>query len=675
MRAKGSPTFAALAALAIIAFAISGNAWDTFVFIKSAILVCEGQDAYSYSEWVGARLPGIGPMWIAYPPLPILLWLPPVCALRALNVPLSLPYLWAIKLPSVLALITSALVAEKVRRGSWKYVIFNPVSLSAVFLHGMFDSITALFVLLSILLVISNKTVVGGLSYGLALTSKQHSLILLPSLAFSFLKKKDVVSLGKFVIGAFVSFASVILLYGFLTGEGTSSLRDLIAVTVFHANRPPNALGFGGFPEVSLYTDVLGGYSGNLANAVLMHGSAVTLHSVITPVSALYVPMLLAVSYLFELPTAAFLAYVTYIQLTYVGALQHLVVPATLLPIVLNDKKFVKYFTLSFLLYSLAHVIAFWDIFPMIFSPLFLASFDLWLSKLSRISDVVLPGWDMAFKLSGSLLTVAGLLVLLYATFRLLELKRRALGVAFIATYLIEMTILILMLKWYASSSELPAAKLGERLCAVYPWENVEFPGERLGDYLFTKSVPPKEGYFSLVKPITDEVAESAAKGGFRVLVIARLDSLRSYEVSDLLASLTLGGVEWAWGVVVSDEDKYYIDGVASAPLKDVGRLAEIIRRNVPLKGYFELGGILGFLNQTIMKIEVHEYEYPTVDGKPIVYVIPEDASPSSIKEVVRELSEKGLAPVVVTNVEFANVKSDKRCMVNLFRVSELSTS
>jgi len=646
-------TVVALTVISAILFAVSASAWDTYVFIDSSLLLCEGKDPYAFSHWVGAYIPGLGPMWIAYPPLMLFFWTPLICALKLAGVGLSLPYLWAVKIPSVIALVLSAYVAERIKKGSWIYVLFNPISIAAIFAHGMFDSVTAFFLLLSIYFTMSNRAELSGLSYGLALASKQHALIALPAFLVAWKRKNKP---WRFVAFAILAFVFVILAYGSLVGL-KNAIDDVMNVFLFHAERPPNALGFGGFAVLSLYGDAFGNYAGNLADATLMHGTATTLHSVVLTASVPAAVMILLAAFLFELPVAVFLSYTIYILLFYVGALQHMVVPASLLYISLSDKKIKKVFTLSYLAYASSHLLAFWDIFPIFISPLALKPFGSWLSMESRLLDILFPYWDLFLKGIGIVLTTTGLITLLLATTKYMNSIKRRLGYLLLILYLSEILLLLVLLKGYASAISVNAAR-GSELCGIYPWENLEFPGKKFGDFMSPYAIPPKEGYFSMVLPITERIAQQAKSNNVEVVVIPRVDLIRSYELSDLLSSLIKHRVKWVWGVVISDRLDYYLEGLSSAPPSEVSRLAAMIKANTPLRGYFKLGGILGILNTTLMRVKSPVYPYPTLNGKPLVIIIPYEVSNKTLAKAVAIFKRAGFSPEVL-KVPIANVKAE----------------
>jgi len=651
--------------LATLLFLIAGSAWDTYVFVESSLIFCNGEDPYSYSNWPGAYIPGLGPMWIAYPPLVLFFWAPLVCSLKLLQVPLSAPYLWAIKLPSVLSLVFAAYLINRIESGVGLRAALGAIPLAAIFAHGMFDSITALFLLLSLHYYAAGNSWRSGLSYGLALASKQHALLALPALLLAWKKRG---SLTGFVLSSVLGFALVLLAYGSVVGFDVA-VKDALSVFLFHADRPPNGLGFGGFAVLGFYGDAFGGYAGNLADATLLHGSAVSLHSVVVSASVPAAILILIASLVLDPLKAVFYAYLMYILLSYVGAIQHMVVPALLLPLAVKDRKLASLFGLSFAAYALAHLLAFWDIFPMVVSPLFLKQFGLWLGYLARLFDLYLPSWDLALKAAGVAFTTLGLVTLLFATSKGLENERRFLGKALVLLYIIEMFLLIFMLRDYAQTVPVKEA-FGEQPCAVISWENLEYPGRRMGDFLSPYAVPPEHGYFSLVMPIANEIASKARELNLEIIVIGRLDLLRSYEVSDLLSALIAHKVRWAWGVILGNESSY-LDGVASAPTNSLDRLATMLKSNTP--NYFRLGGVLGVLNATMMNIPPPQYPYPTIDGKPIVFVIPYGAPQELVKHAVKILEQSGYH-AIISNVTVANLKGNTNCGLP-FTYAERSTS
>ena len=651
----------ALIVTAIAVFLISGSDWDCYVFIESTRMLCKGTDPYMYFDSVRAYIPSLGPMWIAYPPLVLMLWYPGVCILKMLSVPLSLPYLWAVKYVPALFVLLSAYVLRKYYNKTYAIYLL-PIVIVAIYLHGMFDSITAFFLLLSTAMLRERKIGKAGLSYGLAVAAKQHALLAIPAFIVYLLRrkhrwKKTLI----FLSASILSFALVILTYGLFVGI-KRSINDFIEVMLFHLNRPPNGLGFGGFSVISLYSDALNGYSGNIISALVFKGSASVMHGPITVASApfLLVSIIMS-SILFDLEEAILMSYVVYILFSYVGALQHLVVPSIFVPFLSKRER--RVFIASTTLYSISHVLAFWDMFPIIFEPLFLKYFNLSEIYISRVMDLTTPYWDVALKTSGMVLTAFGLILLIL--FAMYEF-RKAFNRSFIASiipimYVLELAILAIMLSQLKVLMKFPSNFVGHNPVLVYTWENIEYPGYKFGDYLTTPYAIPKYGYFSMVKPLAMKLANEMKKGNYMVLVAARMDLLRSYQVTDLLGALELKGVKWAWAVILSRGNKDYINGIASAPLNEIRYLFFMIKHNIPLRGYASLPPVLRILNETLIKLPPLSAYYPRCEnGKPLVYVIPIGSLSNSTLSNVAKLGDRyGLCikEISIKAVKLWNVK------------------
>lgn len=645
--------------IALIAFLIAGSEWDVYVFIESTRMLCNGIDPYTRFHSIGAYIPSLGPMWIAYPPLVLLLWYPGICTLEMLKVPLSWPYLWAVKyIPALFALL-SAYVLKKYYNKSYA-VYLLPVVIVAVYLHGMFDSVTAFFLLLSTALLRKRKYALAGLSYGLALASKQHAI--LATFAFAiYLLKKGLRRTITFALTSIIGFVLVIVAYGLLVGNLAETIKDVMEVLLFHLNRPPNGLGFGGFSVISIYSDALNEYSGNIISALVFRGNASVLHGPVTRASIPFlITSILLVSVLFDLEVAILMSYAVYILFSYVGALQHLVVPAMFVPFL--DKKERKLFITSTTLYSLSHVLAFWAIFPIIFEPLFLKQFGLSEALISRTADAIFPYWDVILRLSGLVLTSTALVTLIiFIAYMFNKATDKSYAFALVPImYILELSLLAIMLSQLKVNLNFPEHFTGTKPVLVYAWENIEYPGYRFGDYLTTPYAIPKYGYYSMVKPLAMKLSEMAKKKNYEVLVVAREDLIRSYQVTDLISALEINGVKWAWAIPIARNDKKYTEGISGAPLNEIERLLSMVRHNIPLKGYATLPPLLNILNVTLIKLPPLDAYYPKCGGKPVVYVIPIGKLDGKTLNRITELAQKyGLCikEINVKNIILWNVK------------------
>lgn len=92
---------------------------------------------------------------------------------------LKLPYLFIDILISVLFL---HIFSNKIKCGlrAYKFWIFNPIIIFAVYVFGRFEVIAIFFILLCIYLLKENHTILAALSLGLAIYSRYYALLILP---------------------------------------------------------------------------------------------------------------------------------------------------------------------------------------------------------------------------------------------------------------------------------------------------------------------------------------------------------------------------------------------------------------------------------------------------------------------------------------------------------------
>ncbi len=638
MRQKKLTTAIALFSLLLLAL-VSGQSWDNYVFIESARMLIHGKDPYAYANSVKAYAIGLGPMWVTYPPLPLILWSLSLLPLVLLKVPLSAFYVLFVKLPSIMAVALSALIIRKMGY-DWKWVVFNPIVVTSIFIHGMFDSIVAFLLLLTLYLIEENKLNLSALAYGLALSTKQHSVLaLFPIALYLYRKSKSIKEVVAFVLISLTTFGMIVLTYSIRFG-----LKDLPAlinsIFLFHSHRPPNSLGFGGFAVLNFYSDALSNFSGNTAVALSM-GSTVNLYKIVDRASLLFIPAYIILNLVMTNPfEGILLSYIVYILLSYVGAIQHLVIPAIFASVILSKselkKRTIRLLLLSFTLYSIQHILSFWDLFPMVLNPLFLKSYGLWLGKLSRIADHYVPSWDIVLRAIGvSSLIVALLSLISFVIIYMKDKGKPKIGYLIVAFYILEILILVALAQTLRPNSGSLQVSDGiiksDKWCLVVPWENMEYPGYKFGDFL-SKYAIPIYGYYSFIKPLAEKFVEKI-KGRCNIAILARLDLFRSYEYVDLLSAIVSNRVEYAWVISINN----YVAGTGSSARNCFERLMSVVRTNVPLSGYFELGGVLGLLNDAfnLFGKNITYAGYYSVNGKPVIFVIG-NVSPKLKKEIER---------------------------------------
>ncbi|UXD22910.1 hypothetical protein IPA_09540 [Ignicoccus pacificus DSM 13166] len=616
--------------LLLILAIMGGSAWDTYVFIESTRLFVKGIDPYVFYNDVRAYLPGLGPMWLTYPPLPLFLWAPFIAPLVYLKIPLSWLYTLAVKIPSIIALLASVYMIKK-KNGKWVWVLFNPIAIATIFIHGMFDVIVAFFLLFS-LLNIDERKELSAISFGLALATKQHAVLAAPAFLAYFLKKKDFKNMIKFFLIAALAFAMVILAFEAIFGFNDISYL-LKSVFLFHTKRPPNGLGFGGFAVMNFYADAFDHYAGNTAVALYMGGHASVLSKIVDKIALLMIPAVLLALKLDPL-TATFLIYLDYIALSYVGAIQHMVVPMVLAGLVLaKDDKLRKILLYSFTLYAIEHVLVFWDFFPMFLSPLFLKQFGMWMAYISRLSDTFFPYWAMLLRAFGVVVTSAALaLLLIFLTLYYKEkFAFRFSGLIIPTLYVLEILLLAIFMSGVTGHVAVHHPSQAKGWCLLVPWENSEYPGYRMGDYLSPFAIPTPLGYYSYVYPVAEKVIKDL-KGRCNIAILAREDLFRAYQYVDLLSVIMKYNMTYAW---VITSNKNYLEGLGSGPYQT---LIPTILSNIPYKKMFRMGGIMGFMNLTFNFLPPISYQgYYKVHNRPVIFVWninPNDLI--TIKEMVR---------------------------------------
>ena len=125
-----------------------------------------------------------------------------------------------LKMPAILADIATALLIFLIVRkyGSFRLAFismisyaFNPAIIYDSAIWGQVDSVYTLFFMLALMLFISGKQMLSGVSMALAILTKPQSLVLVPLFALVMIKKNSPLTLAKILSVSFAAFVVVAL--------------------------------------------------------------------------------------------------------------------------------------------------------------------------------------------------------------------------------------------------------------------------------------------------------------------------------------------------------------------------------------------------------------------------------------------------------------------------------
>ncbi len=251
--------------LHLVVAAVLAHPWDTYVFQSAVTDFLGGTTPYTTAVqggdhiYLGRHLP-IQQHWYAYPPLPLLL--------------LSLTYFpaaaglvdaaWAsrvlIKLPAILGTIALAAMAHHLvtnaKGGSAtatettgatgfsafndasrveKWFLFNPLFILIAGVWGQMEALIVLLLVMSVLVMRTQRWAWAGLFWGLAVLVKPFALFLVPVLGIHLARTGGMRALKNF-FGAGIGVAALVSLPFFLL-EPTGFLRQTLFM---HMERPPS---------------------------------------------------------------------------------------------------------------------------------------------------------------------------------------------------------------------------------------------------------------------------------------------------------------------------------------------------------------------------------------------------------------------------------------------------
>lgn len=197
-----------------------GHAYDMRINMATGYLVGTGQNPYIaqdlssvFSDPSFQNITTLG-----YPP-PWALVLGLIYLVSYYFFPNLVIYNLAIKIPIIIAniclaytvrkLLTNIRVKEEISRKAWKFLLFNPFLLIVTTAWGQFDSIVAVFSLLSIYMISGKKYITSALLLALAISFKPTALALIPAV-FIFIRKEPIRLVFQYfailLIGAFFLF-------------------------------------------------------------------------------------------------------------------------------------------------------------------------------------------------------------------------------------------------------------------------------------------------------------------------------------------------------------------------------------------------------------------------------------------------------------------------------------
>lgn len=238
--------------------------WDGYVFIETARDFAQGTTPYAMVEdapskvFVGDGVPAVNG-WYAYPPVPLLLFTPPIALATAAT---SAPWAarLALKVPFILghlalAGLAFALVRDRLRergvadaeaesraRSAELFILFNPFLVFIAAAWGMFDGLTMAFLVGALLALVKRKPALAGVAFALACLVKPFPAFAGPfvlALAWRLSGTRGAVRF----LGAGVATGALVVL-PFLLDAPRGFLQQVL---LNHVQRPPQ-----GFSLVSL---------------------------------------------------------------------------------------------------------------------------------------------------------------------------------------------------------------------------------------------------------------------------------------------------------------------------------------------------------------------------------------------------------------------------------------
>ncbi|UXD21992.1 hypothetical protein IPA_00645 [Ignicoccus pacificus DSM 13166] len=577
--------------------------YDVLVFYYTVQLLLHGHNPYnvpSNAPWIYSN-PVPYPQWFAYPPFSLLVW-------SALSLPLYILHILNIftfrivdKIVVVGSVFWIAKRAEELRKGSYKFIVFNPLFWFTTAIHGMPDSLaTALFV--EALYRLYKKEKNYWVFYSLSLVTKQITWLTLPAFVGYWLKERR---LKEMILVTLLSIAIVLPFFG------KPFIEDVLA---FHGERPPASLGYTGVPLIAVA------------------GDASTFHiaNLVAPCFGKPMPKVGIGSYVLS---AAFLGILIWsffksIRGNFIGSMALASLGFILFSKVVSPQNLL----LPFVVFLFAGAPYKWLLLPSIFAMIVDLSMGTAYGPLGYLAEDVLNALGTSivhiYRSLGSLrplLNAPGLPALLayHVTVVILIyflVKNRLDIKKFLFLYLVYLVLVSTSVTQTQSTLHKVVEFKHLKVAVIWPWLN-PYSGIKAGDFLWMK-VDPKI-YWEYTYPLALGEVRWLKTHGFNVVgLVYSPDREDLYEYVPWLFAISEEKMGFVWVLAVPKSYKDYINGWASyPPSTNLTRLLKKIYRLTPLYINSKINMVNRLLNNTIT-LGVCPLPYPQREGKALVFVI-----------------------------------------------------
>jgi len=581
----------------------TANYYDLLVFFRATKMLLQGLNPYSVNpnNPLIYLNPVTYPQWFAYPPLSLIIW-------ALFSLPLWLSNLFNIftfriilKLVTILSAFWIAWRMEYLRKGSYKYVIFNPLIWFVASVHGMNDVIaTALFVEALWRLYKNDKRY--WVFYSLALATKQITWITIPAFLGYWIRKEKL----KDLLWTVLLFSLIVL--PFINGG------FIHYVFAFHEGRPPTLLGYTGIPLILLAGDV----------------STFHIVNVIAPCFGKPLPSPGIGSYILSAMFIAtlILSFIKSLEGSFIGSMALASLGFILFSKVISPQNLV----LPLIVFMLANAPYVWLVLPSVFAALVEASLGTPYGVLGYLAEDVFNslGTSMThvYRALGNLeyMLVAPALpaLLLYhvsVVFLIYRILKNKMDIKkFLMFYILYISLALVAVN--VSNSKLvtiPSVVKPGKIAVIWPWLN-PYNGLKAGDYLWMK-IDPKV-YWEYTYPLVlRELKWLRAHGYTTVGLVFSLDRAMLYEYVPWLFGISKLHMNFVWVIVPPHVPSDYIKGWASySDSKELANVLKSLYRLTPVYINSKIRIVNKLINNTY-SLALCPLSYPNYKGKPIVYV------------------------------------------------------
>ncbi len=581
----------------------TGNYFDLLVFFYATKMLLQGMNPYNVppnAPWIYSN-PLPYPQWFAYPPLALIIW-------ALMSLPLWLTHTFNMftfriidKITVILAVFWIAKRMEDIRKGSYKYVVFNPLFWIATSIHGMLDSIaTALFV--EAMWRLFKKDDKYWIFYSLSLVTKQITWITIPAMIGYWIKEKKYRDMILSVA------LSLIIVLPFLS---PGFIQNVLS---FHGERPPASLGYTGVPLIFVAGDAS---SFHIANVVApCFGKPLPKPGVGSYVLSLAFVIVLLWSLLKSLE-GKFLGGMALASLGFI-LFSKVISPQNLL--------------LPFVIFLMVNAPYKWLLLPSAFAGIVDLSIGTSYGMLGYLAEDVLNRLGTSIvhiyrSLGGLrfLLTAPALPSLLayHVSVILLVymiLKNRVSKKWFVVMYIVYLGLVVTSVST-TSPSPVPVMKDGGqgRVAVIWIWLN-PLSGMKAGDYLWMRIDP--HFYWEYTYPLVLKTLDWLKSHNFTTVgLVYSTDREDLYEYVPWLFGIIERHMKFVWVLVPPTAKNDYINGWASYPFG--ANVTEILKRMYKLTPIYinnKIKLVRKVLNNTNI-LSTCPLRYLSENGKAIVYV------------------------------------------------------